>query len=125
MRRIAVCVLTVGVAVSPVLVSAGTQDPAALQLACSGGDAKSCFDLGVLYEGGNGVPKDKAKAAGFYRKACDAGSAGGCFALGLMYKWGKGVPQNRAKATEFYQKACDAGLAAACDAVKKDGRATK
>ena len=123
MRKIAVCAFVAALAAVPALAAAGTQDPAALQLACNGGDAKSCFDLGVLYEGGKGVPKDKTKAAGLYRKACDAGSASGCFALGLMYKWGKGVPQNRVKAAELFRKACDAGLAAACGTGGKGGGA--
>jgi TPR repeat protein len=122
MHKLVVCAFTVAVAASPLLVSAQTPDPAALQKACGEGDAKSCFDLGVMYEGGVQVAKNKAKAAEFYRKACDAGSAGGCFALALMYKWGKGVAPNKAKAAEFYQKACDAGLAVACDALKREGR---
>jgi TPR repeat protein len=125
MRCFAVHVLTVALVVAPLLAAAQTQNPAALKLACGGGDAKSCFDLGVLHESGKGVPKDKAKAAELYKKACDAGSASGCFALGLMYKWGKGVAQNKTKASELYMKACETGLTIACDTLKREARPKK
>lgn len=38
--------------------------------------------LGRIYEAGNGVEKDAAKAAGFYRQAAEKGSADAQFQLG-------------------------------------------
>jgi TPR repeat protein len=46
--------------------------------ACNADDTEGCFNLGLLYEKGLGVPKDAARAAGFFRKACAGGDAEGC-----------------------------------------------
>ena len=53
-----------------------------------------CRNLGNIYEFGDGVAKDVAQAAVFFRKSCDASSGGmyGCNNLGtLMYERGQGV----------------------------------
>jgi TPR repeat protein len=39
------------------------------------GDADAQFDLGVLYQNGQGVPQDYAAALNWYRKAADQGNA--------------------------------------------------
>lgn len=49
--------------------------------ACKGGIADGCLRLGDLYFNGEGVPKDKARAATEYEKACKGGSAVGCAKL--------------------------------------------
>jgi TPR repeat protein len=42
------------------------------KLACDGGVGASCFDLAVLYEGGQVFPRDPVKALALYEKACTA-----------------------------------------------------
>ena len=41
--------------------------------ACNGGDAKGCFNLGVLYANGQGVKQNHAQAAKLYEQACHGG----------------------------------------------------
>ncbi len=46
--------------------------------ACEGDDAEACGLLAVLYETGQGVPRDPARATELQRKACDGGFAPSC-----------------------------------------------
>ncbi len=39
---------------------------------------QGCFNLGVLYDDGSGVPKDAAKAGALYQQACKGGLAEAC-----------------------------------------------
>ena len=82
--------------------------------ACDGGDVKGCFNLGTLYEKGEGVEKDFSKAIQLYKKACDGGVANGCANLGVFYEKGIGLTQNFSKSNELYKKACDGGDAQGC-----------
>ena len=82
--------------------------------ACNGGDASSCFNLGVMFASGDGVEENKARAVQLFEKACDGGEAQGCSNLGFMYSKGNGVEQNKARAVQFYQKACDGSNAGSC-----------
>jgi uncharacterized protein YdaT len=63
------------------------------------------FKLGVIYQNGQGVALDYAKAREWYEKAADNGNAPAMVSLGLLYENGKGVPQDYAKAREWYEKA--------------------
>jgi TPR repeat protein len=86
-----------------------------LGLACDGGIAESCFDLGLFHDRGEGVTKDATRAVARYRQACDLGSAVGCNNLGVAYQRGEGgVPVDVARARELYQQACDAGYELGC-----------
>ncbi len=48
-----------------------------------------------MYDLGQGVPRDDAEAARWYRLAADQGDAEAQKNLGLMYHLGQGVPQDR------------------------------
>ena len=50
------------------------------------GDANAQYNLGIMYDNGQGVPQDYAAAAAWYRKAADQGDARGQSNLGLMYE---------------------------------------
>ena len=98
-----------------VQVSSG-KNPAALQSlqsAANNGDANAQFQLGFLYNSGQGVPQDDAQAAAWYLKAADHGDANAQFNLGVLYVQGQGVPQDYAQAASWYRKAADQGDAAA------------
>lgn len=69
------------------------------------GDASEQSNLGWMYDNGEGVHKDAAKAVEWFQKAAAQGHAGAQYNLGLMYAKGKGVPKDVAKAEEWYQKA--------------------
>jgi hypothetical protein len=77
------------------------------------GDAEAQFDLGVLYESGQGVLRNDAEAIKWYRKAAEQGDAVAQFNLGIMYAKGGGVLQNDGEAAHWYRLAADQGLAGA------------
>ena len=71
------------------------------------------YNLGALYNNGQGAPQDYAEAARWYRKAADQGNPDGQFSLGLMYRGGSGVQQNFAEAVKWLRKAGDQGHSSA------------
>ena len=89
--------------------------PRGLERACEGGDALACRKLGSLYENGEEVAKDEARAARYFQRACDGDNALGCFRLGLMYDLGHGgLKQSKVRALKLYEKACDGGEKFGC-----------
>ena len=68
--------------------------------ACESGDSVSCYNLGIMYDIGQGVAPNKDKAKKFHEKACTGGFAGGCHNLALMYSTGNGVRPDKVKAFE-------------------------
>ncbi len=42
------------------------------------GNAFACNNLGVMYENGTGVKRNKAIARQYYQKACNMGNKRGC-----------------------------------------------
>ena len=52
------------------------------------GDARTQYNLGVLYDIGDGVPMDKGMAAKWYQKAADQGYAMAQNNLGNLYSSG-------------------------------------
>ncbi len=75
------------------------------------GNATAQFDLGGMYNRGQGVPQDDAEALAWYRKAADQGDARAQNGLGDLYFDGKGVPQDYAAALTWYRKSADQGHA--------------
>ena len=71
-----------------------------------------------MYYNGDGVAKDDAKAAEWYRKAAEQGNAFAQYKLGDMYDKGEGVAKDAAKAKEWWQKAADQGNDAAQESLK-------
>jgi len=63
--------------------------------------------LGILYENGEGVQKDYAKAREYYLKAVDKGDAQSCVYIGTHYDSGYGVSVDWRKAYEWYQRASE------------------
>src|SRR5207237_606106 len=66
-------------------------------------------NLALMYQEGEGVPKDAAQAAFWYRKAAEQGYATAQASLGGMYQEGKGVPKDAGKAAFWYRKAAEQG----------------
>ena len=69
------------------------------------GNADAQYNLGVMYDQGQGVPQDYAAAVSWFRKAADQGYAHAQFNLGLMYDEGQGVPQDYAQAHMWFNLA--------------------
>lgn len=73
------------------------------------GDVNAQMNLGNMYRKGEGVPKDFAEAAKWYRKAAKQNHAGAQTVLGVFHEYGTGVPHDYAKALAFYRKAAARG----------------
>ena len=83
--------------------------------ACENGDVRACFNLGVVYFNGEGVPKDHPRALELWTKSCALDDFESCYALGAVYEAGEGVPKDAARAVDFLKKACDGGFKQACE----------
>ncbi len=77
------------------------------------GDAQAQYNLGVLYDNGQGVPQNSTEAVKWYSKAADQGDSRGENNLANMYLSGQGVPQNYTEAMKWFRKAADQGNARA------------
>ena len=83
------------------------------QIPAKQGDAHSQFNLGVMYDNGQGVAQSYSEAVKWYRKAADQGEASAQFNLGNMYDIGRGVAHSDTEALKWYRKAADQGDASA------------
>lgn len=89
------------------------------------GDVSAQFNKGYAYSNGQGVPRDKAKAAQWYRKSAEQCYAPAEFMLGLSYEQGEGVMEDKLEASRWYQKAGEQGFSNASKRLvdlKKDER---
>ena len=68
------------------------------------GDAEAQFNLGVMYENGQGVTQDYRQAAAWYQKAANQGHAKAQYNLGVMYYNGQGMARNYRQAAAWYKK---------------------
>ena len=102
------------------------------------GDVVAQYNLGVMYDRGQGVPQDYAEAMRWYRLAADQGYADAQLNLGIMYEYGRGLPQNNIMAHMWYNLASAngaenagewrderAGLMTAADIAKAQAMAQK
>jgi hypothetical protein len=81
---------------------------------CRRGDGRSCFMLGSLYYGGQGVRRNLEYSATLFQQSCTAGFTRGCGQLGESYLFGEGVPKDMVKARQILANACDAGYGPGC-----------
>ncbi len=77
------------------------------------GDALAQFNLGAMYERGQGVPQDYFQAVRWYRRAAEQGHASAQFNLGLMYNRGQGVMPNVIQAYKWVLLAAVHGIESA------------
>uniref|UniRef100_A0A914VDN6 CARD domain-containing protein n=1 Tax=Plectus sambesii TaxID=2011161 RepID=A0A914VDN6_9BILA len=67
------------------------------------GNADAQFNLGLMYENGQSVPKSYKQAVKWYKKSAEQGDADGQFNLGKMYKNGWGVPKSDDEAVIWFK----------------------
>ena len=84
---------------------------AAWQPLARNGDIITQYNLASMYDNGQGVPRDKAEAARWYRAAAEQGDVDAQFNLGSMYDYGEGVAQDYGEAVRWYRAAAEQGLA--------------
>lgn len=116
------------------------RDPVVIEKACEAGSAADCFNLAFMHEYGEvekvgcdggvvggpdchfpdllyltgGVPKDLARAVGYYERACQGAVPQGCVNAGVLYDVGAGGPRSPGRAAELFRRACEGGVAAGC-----------
>ena len=77
------------------------------------GDAGAQTSLGQMYHLGDGVARDQAEAARWYRTAAEQGNAEAQYHLGFLHYHGEGVAQNYSEAVRWYRLAAERGYASA------------
>lgn len=77
------------------------------------GNARAIYELGWMYESGNGVEKDPARARFYYEMAAEKKIAPAIVSLGVQQERGIGAASDPAKAYALYQRAADLGDATA------------
>ena len=77
------------------------------------GHAGAQFNLGWMYESGQGVTQDYQEALKWYHLAAEKGHAGAQFNLGWMHESGQGITQDYQEALKWYRLAAAQGTAAA------------
>ncbi len=73
------------------------------------GNAVAQFNLGLLYDNGQGVEQDAAEAVKWYSLAAAQGDAQAQYNLGYMYDNGQGTLRNYAEAAKWYRLAAAQG----------------
>jgi TPR repeat protein len=72
-----------------------------LRAAAEKGEAKAQFNLGLMYDNGQGVPQDYNEAAKWYTKAAEQGFPAAEYNLAGMYEDGRGVPLDYKEAVKW------------------------
>jgi TPR repeat protein len=69
-----------------------------IQFLAHGGEPRAQYDLGLMYDKGQGVPQSDAKALDWYERAANQGEPRAQYNLGLMHLNGQGVLPDVVKA---------------------------
>ena len=86
-----------------------TKEMRGLMMQALQGDMDSCYQLGYIYEHGEGVAINESEAIRWYTKAATDGSPESQFNLAMMMEQGRGCPVNLRKAFYWYEKAANQG----------------
>ena len=73
------------------------------------GSAEGEYQLGRMYDRGDGFPHDNKKSLEWFLKAADQGHAKAQNEVGDAYRFGRGVKWNYAEAVKWYRKAAEQG----------------
>jgi uncharacterized protein len=82
----------------------------ALRASAEQGNAEAQFHLGLLYDHGRGLPKNKDEALRWYRRAAMQGDTFAQNSLGDNYWEGTGVPKDDREAVRWWRLAADKGF---------------
>lgn len=80
------------------------------------GEPRAQYDLGLMYDQGQGFPQSDAKAMEWYERAAQQGEPRAQYNLGLMYLKGQGVPPNLVQAYYWISLSASRGNQHALDA---------
>jgi uncharacterized protein len=87
-----------------------------IEFLAHGGEARAQFDLGLMYDQGQGVPQNDAQAMHWYGLAAEQGEPRAQYNLGLMYLNGQGVRPDLVKAYYWVSLSANRGNGHARDA---------
>jgi uncharacterized protein len=73
------------------------------------GNASAQYRLGLLYDGGVGVPQNYRQAKEWFEKAAKQGHVGAQADLGTLYLRGAGAPQSAQMALFWFRRAAEQG----------------
>lgn len=90
-------------------VGAAAQDLNSVRAKANAGDANAQFHLGLVYENGDGVPKNSAEAAKWYRKAAEQDHKYAQYNLAFLYASGEYITANPAEVVNWMRRAADGG----------------
>lgn len=89
--------------------------------ACTLGDGPSCYDLGLMWQRGEGGPKNLEHALGAFLPGCETQDARCCLQSAVMYRDGLGAKADRARAQELLDQACTYGGERFCSSLEDAG----
>jgi len=81
--------------------------------ACSGGDARSCAALGLMFIRGEAKSGNVAQGLQWMERACELGDGTSCMMAARRHRKGHMVPINNAAAARFHRMACEVHLSPA------------
>lgn len=73
------------------------------------GHADAQYNLGVMYDEGEGVSESTSEAMKWYLRAAEQGNSDAQYNLGATYDEGDGVPENNQAAAKWYRLSADQG----------------
>ena len=80
-----------------------------MRVAADQGNSVAQYELGVMYDNGQGVTQDYKEAVKWYRLSADQGDADAQINLGLMYVNGQGVIQDYVRAHMWWNISASSG----------------
>ena len=75
------------------------------------GDSYAQYNLGLMYDYGEGVIEDYTLAVYWYRQAAEQSHAKGQYSIGYMYASGRGIAKDDTQAVYWFRKAAELGEA--------------
>ena len=77
------------------------------------GDARAQYELGEMYDRGEGVAANSDEAVKWYHKAAEQGHPGAQWQLGYKYEYGSGVAVDNVESLKWFRRAAgqDHGIA--------------
>lgn len=80
-----------------------------LRKAAEQGLPQAQYNLGLLYENGEGLPRSQADATTWFRLAAGQGHTDAQVSLATQYFLGRGAPKDYAEAARWYEAAAEGG----------------
>lgn len=74
------------------------------------GDANAQLNVGMMYDTGQGVAEDPARAVRLYRQSAERGHPAAQYNLGMMYASGRGIERDASQAKFWLEQAAEQGL---------------